>query len=120
MDSQKEKFITATKELVGTVTKVVENVKKRFSQMGAGPQFTMMAAKGLRNMVNPIWTGYWKYLDAVRVNTKQEVEELQKSFGDDKDVLKCVEELHAAEAQFGGLAAQLNAVIQKEEDKVMP
>ena len=39
---------------------------------------------------------------------------IQRSFEDDKDVLKCTEELHAAEAGFCGLVAQLDTAMKKE------
>ena len=58
-------------------------------------------------------------MNAVGATTRQEMEELQKSFGDsDKDVSKCMQELQAVEDKFGELAAQLNAMLQKEEGKV--
>lgn len=46
------------------------------------------------------------------------MEQLWKSFGDDKEVLGCVEQLHAAEAQYNELTAEADADVQKEEDKV--
>ena len=121
MDSQREKYITATKELVETLSRVVENMNKRLSQVGVASQLTAMMTQGksLHSMTDPIWNGYWKWMNAVGATTRQEMEELQKSFGDsDKDVLKCTQELQAVEDKFGELAAQLNAMLQKEEDKV--
>ena len=47
------------------------------------------------------------------------MEEIQKSFGDDEDVLRCTEELHAAERGFREIAAQLESIVQIEEDKVI-
>ena len=63
-------------------------------------------------------TAYWKWLHTVGVSTRNELEEVKKSFGDDKDVMKCTQELYAAETQFGEMLAKLNAAVQKEEDKV--
>ena len=119
MATQREKFVVATKELVDSVTKVLENVNKRFGQIGASQFVTAIAGKGIHNVVDPLWTGYWKWLSAVGVTTREEMEELQKSFGDDKEVLKCTEELHTVEIQFAEFMAKLNAVVQKEEDKVL-
>lgn len=120
MDSQREKYIAATKELAESLAKVVENAKKRFSQMPMGSSmFSMMMSKGMKRMAEPIWTAYWKWLNALGVATRQEMEELQKSFGDDEDVSKCTEELHAAETGFHEIAAKLNTALQKQEDKVI-
>ena len=122
MDSKREKYIAATKELAETLAKTVENAKKRFSQMptvGSSPHSAVMVAKGMRGAAESIWTAYWKWMSSIGAATRQEVDELQKSFGDDKDVLKCTEELHAAEAGFRGVAAQINTALQKEEDKVL-
>ena len=120
MDSQREKYIAATKELVETLSRSFENTNKRLSQMGEASQLTAMIAqgKGLGNMTYPIWDGYWKWMNDVGATTRKEVEELQKSFGDDKDVLKCTEELRAVEDKFGEMGTKVNAVLQKEEDKV--
>lgn len=119
MDSQRDKYIAATKELAETLARVVENAKKRFSQMPPGSsQFAMMVSKGMKGMADPMWSAYWKWLNALGVTTRQEMEEIQKSFGDDKDVLQCTEELHTAETGFRGVIAQLNTALQKEEDKV--
>ena len=118
-DSQREKYIAATTELAETLSRLLENAKKRFSQMPPGSsQFGTMVSKGIKGMSDPLWSAYWKWLNALGVTTQQEMEEIQKSFGDDKDVVKCTEELHAAEAGFHGYAAQLDTALQKEEDKV--
>ena len=77
-----------------------------------------MALKGMKAMTEPIWSAYWKWLNALGTTTRQEMAAIQKSFGDDEDVLKCTEELCAAEVGFRGVAAQLNTALQKEEDKV--
>ena len=81
--------------------------------------FASMMGKGTKRMAEPIWSAYWEWLNALGVETRQEMEEIQKSFGDDKDVLKCTEELHAAEAGFHEMAGRLNAALQKQEDKVI-
>lgn len=122
MDVQREKFITATTELVETLTKVVESGRKEFSQIG-GVQFSMIVpcapeAKGIRQIILPSASGYWKWLEAVGVSTKKEMEKLWSSFGDDKEVLKCVKELHAIELQYDELTAEADVDVQKEEDKV--
>ena len=118
-DSQREKYVTATTELAETLSRLVENAKKRFSQMSPGSsQFAMMVSKWMKDMADPIWSAYWKWLNALGITTRQEMEEIQNSFGDDKDVIKCTEELHAAEAGFRGVAAQLNTALQKGENKV--
>ena len=118
-DSQREKYVAATTELAETLSRVVENAKKRFSQMPPGSsQFAMMVSKWMKDMADPIWSAYWKWLNVLGIKTRQEMEEIQKTFGDDKDVVKCTEELHAAEAEFRGVAAQLNTALQKGEDKV--
>ena len=46
------------------------------------------------------------------------MEQLWSSFGDDEEVLKCVEELRAIESKYNELTAQADADVQKEEDKV--
>ena len=120
MDDQREIYITATKKLAGTLGKLVENAKKKFSLMPMGSSmFTSMMGKGIKGMAEPIWSAYWEWLNALGVETRQEMEEVQKSFGDDKDVLKCTEELHAAEAGFYEIAGRLNTALQKQEDKVI-
>ena len=119
-DSKREKYIAATEELAQALGRMVENAKKMFGQMPppGSSQFFAMTSEGIKGMAEPLWTAYWKWMNDVGATTRQEVEELQKSFGDDKDVLKCTEELHAAEAGFRGLITQLDTVVQKEEDKV--
>jgi hypothetical protein len=121
--SQREKYITATKKLAGTLGKLVENAKKKFSLMPMESSMsTTMMEKGMKRMPGigePVWTAYWEWLNALGVETRQEMEEIQKNFGDDKDVLKCMEELHEAEAGFYEMAGQLNAALQKQEDKVI-
>ena len=125
MDSQRDKFIAATKELVETLTRVVEVGRKEFRRIG-GHQFSFIVppshsaedAKGIRQIIEPTWNGYWKWLKTVGVSTRSEMEELWNSFGDDKDVLGCVEQLHAVEVQYNELTAEADADVQKEEDKV--
>ena len=119
--SQREKYIDATKELAESLAKVVESVKERFGpemQLGSSQAY-MMVSEGMKGMTLPIWTAYWKWMNDIGATTRQEVEELQKSFGDDKDVLKCTEELHAIEAGFREIIIQLHHDLQKEEDKVV-
>jgi hypothetical protein len=121
-DSQRDKYIAATKELVETLGGLVESVKERFSQLlvPGSSQFSMIGiTKGMMSIADPLWTAYWKWLNALGAKTRQEMEEIQKSFGDDKDILKCTEELHATEAGFREIAAQLDGIVQKEEDKVI-
>ena len=121
MDSHREKYIAATKELVETLSRSFEDANKWLSQVGEASQVTaMMVAQGngLRKMMTPIWNGYWKWMNDVGATTRREVEEFQKSFGANKDVLKCTEELKAVEDKFGELGTKVNAVLQKEEDKV--
>ena len=122
MELQKEKFISATKKLVATLTRVVEAGRKEFTQIG-GVQFSFIIpeqadAKGIRQIMEPTWTGYWKWLEESGVSTRKEIEQLWSSFGDDEEVLKCVNELHAAESKYNELTAQADADVQKEEDKV--
>ena len=122
MELQREKFIRATKKLVDTLTRVVEAGRKEFTRIG-GVQFSLIIpdsadAKGIRQIIEPTWTGYWKWLEEVGVSTRSEMEQLWSSFGDDKEVLKCVEELIAAESKYNELTAQANVDVQKEEDKV--
>ena len=117
-DSQREKFVVATKELVSTLNGVVEDATKKFSQMEGLQIPKIMSTKGYERMIRPTMTAYWKWLQAVGVSTRNELEEVKKSFGDDKDVLECMQELHATETQFSELRAKLDAVVQKEEDKV--
>ena len=125
MESQREKFITATKLLVDTLTRVVEAGRKEFTQIG-GLQFSSIVphtsnateAKGIRQIMEPTWTGYWKWFETVGVSTRNEMEQLWNSFGNDKDVLKSVEQLHAAESKYNELTAEADVDVQKEEDKV--
>ena len=122
MEFQRETFISSTKKLVDTLTRVVEAGRKEFTQIG-GLQFSYIIpdnadAKGIRQIMEPTWTGYWKWLEEVGVSTRNEMEQLWSSFGDDKEVLKCVEELHAAESKYNELTAQADVEVQKEEDKV--
>ena len=122
MDARREKFITATKELVDTLNRVVEAGRKEFERVG-GMQFSLIApsaadAKGIRQIILPTWTGYWKWLNTVGVSTRNEMEQLWKSFGDDKDILKCVEQLHSAEKRYNELTAEADADVQNNEDKV--
>ena len=126
MDLQREKFIAATKELVETLTRVVEAGRKEFSRIGGyhfsfivPPSHSTQEAKGIRQIMEPTWKGYWKWFKTVGVSSRSEMEQLWNSFGtDDKDVLGCVEQLHAAEAQYNELTAEADADVQKEEDKV--
>ena len=122
MELQREKFISATKELVDTLTRVVEAGRKEFTQIG-GLQFSYFIpdsadAKGIRQIIKPTWTGYWKWLEEVGVSTRNEMEYLWSSFGNDEEVQKCVEELLAAESKYNELTAQADVDVQKEEDKV--
>ena len=119
---QREKFISATKKLVDTLTRVVEAGRKEFTQIG-GLQFSLIipntpGTKGIRQIIEPTWTGYWKWLEEVGVSTRNEMEQLWSSFGDDQEVLRCVEQLHAAESKYNELTAQADTDVQKEEDKV--
>ena len=122
MELQREKFISATKKLVDTLTRVVEAGRKEFTQIG-GLQFSYIIpdsadAKGIRQIIEPTWTGYWKWLEEVGVSTRNEMEHLWSSFGNDEEVQKCVEELLAAESKYNELTAQADVDVQKEEDKV--
>jgi hypothetical protein len=122
MELQREKFISATKKLVDTLTRVVEAGRKEFTQIG-GVQFSFIIpdsadAKGIRQIIQPTWTGYWKWLEQVGVRTRSEMEQLWSSFGDDEEVLKCVEELREVESKYNELTAQADVNVQKEEDKV--
>ena len=122
MESDREKFISATKKLVATLSRVVEAGRKEFTQIG-GVQFSFIIpdqtdAKGIRQIVEPTWTGYWKWLEETGVSTRSEMEQLWSSFGDDEEVLKCVEELRTIESKYNELTAQADADVQKEEDKV--
>ena len=120
--SQRDKYIAATKELAETLGRLVEGAKERFSQLmvPGSSQFSMIGiSKGIIGMAEPLWTAYWNWLNALGVTTRKKMEEIQKSFGDDKDVLKCMEELHSAEAGFREIAAQLDSIVQIEEDKVI-
>ena len=122
MELERDKFIAATKELVETLTKVVEAGRKEFNQIG-GFQFSLIVpnspgAKGIRQIMGPTCNGYYKWLKTVGVGTRKEMEELWSSFGEDKDVLDCIENLHAAEAKYNELTAQADADVQREEDKV--
>ena len=60
-------------------------------------QLAIMVSKGMKDMAEPIWSAYWKWLNVLRVTTRQEMEAIQKRFGDDKDVLKRTEELQRIE-----------------------
>lgn len=122
MELQREKFISATKKLVDTLTRVTEVGRKEFSQIG-GFQFSFIipdtpGTKGIRQIIEPTWTGYWKWFEEVGVSTRNEMEQLWSGFRDDKEVLKCVEQLHAAESKYNELTAQVDVDVQKEEDKV--
>ena len=120
MDSQREKYIAATRGLVDILKRETEYARQRFSQLGGLQVSQMMSnivAEGA-HIFRPTVTGYLKWLETVGVSTRKEMEELKKSFGDDKDVLKCWEELLAAETQFVELGAKFNKVVQEEEDKV--
>ena len=124
MELQRERFITATKQLVDTLTRVVEAGRKEFTQIG-GLQFSSIiphtpsaTEARIRQIIEPTWTGYWKWFETVGVSTRSEMEQLWNSFGDDKDVLKCVEHLHAAESKYNELTAEADIDVQKEEDKV--
>ena len=104
MESDREKFISATKKLVATLTRVVEAGRKEFTQIG-GVQFSFIIpdqtdAKGIRQIVEPTWTGYWKWLEETGVSTRSGMEQLWSSFGDDEEVLKCVEELRTIESKY--------------------
>ena len=119
LDPQREKFIVATKELVDTLNGVVEESTKKFSQMGEHQIPKMMSTMAANEKIfRPTMAAYLKWLNTVGVSTRNELEEVKKGYGDDKDVLKCVQELNAVETQFGELATKLDAVMQKEEDKV--
>ena len=81
--------------------KTVEAGRKEFTRIG-GVQLSFIIpdsayAKGICQIIEPTWTGYWKWFEKVGVSSRNEMEQLWSSFGDDKEVLKCVEELHAAE-----------------------
>ena len=122
MELQRERFISATKKLVDTLTRVVEAGRKEFTRIG-GLQFSFITpdsadAKGIRQIIEPTWTGYWKWFEEVEVSTRNEMEQLWSSFSDDKEVLECVEELHAAESKYNELTAQVDVDVQKKEDKV--
>ena len=122
MELQREKFISATKKLVDTLTRVVEAGRKEFTRIG-GLQFSFIIpdsadAKGIRQIIEPTWTGYWKWFEEVGVSTRNEMEQLWSSFGDDKEVLKYVEELHVAESKYNELTSQVDVDVQMEEDKV--
>ena len=119
MDSQRETFVTATRELVDTLTGVVENAEKKFSQFGAmGLMLPQMMSTRVRHMFEPTTTAYWKWLEAVGVSTRKEAEALQQSFVDDEGALKCMQDLTAVESRFRELSSKMNAGVQKEEDKV--
>jgi len=101
----------------------VEAGRKEFTQIG-GVQFSYIIpdiadVKGIRQIIEPTWTGYWKWLEEVGVSDRNEMEQLWNSFGDDDVVLKCVEELRAAESKYNELTAQANIDVQKEEDKIV-
>ena len=122
MDARREKFITSTKELVDTLTRVVEAGRKEFERVG-GVQFSRTApsaadVKGILEIIKPTCTGYWKWLETVGVGTRSEMEQLWKSFGDDQDILNIVEQLRAAEKRFNELTAEADADVQSNEDKV--
>ena len=120
MDSQREKYITATKGLVDALKRETEDARQRFSQLGGlqlSKIMTTTIAEGV-HLFLPTVAAYLKWLETVGVSTRKEMEELKKSFGDDEDVLKCAEELLAAETQFVELGAKFNEVVQEEEDKV--
>ena len=127
MDSQRETFIVATKQLVDILNRTIDNAKKMFSQATASEGFQPFnlasreqAPKAVPNIGEPTWTAYWEWMKAIGVSSKQEVEELTAKFPkDDKELSKCMDELNAAEARFSELAAMLNAIIQKKEDKVL-
>ena len=122
MDARREKFITATEELVDTLTSVVKAGRKELERVG-GLQFSLISpiaadAKGIRQLIRPPSVGYWKWFNTVGVSTRSEMEQLWKSFGDDQGILKCVEQLHAAEKRYNELTVEADVDIQSNEDKV--
>ena len=119
MDSQGERFVAATEELTETLTEFVESRRQMLGQRPAksGLPFSAMVLKGMNGMVEPMWNGYYKWMSVLGVTTRKEAEDLLKSFGDEK-VMKCIEELGAAEAGFRAFATHLDTTLQTEEDKV--
>ena len=121
-DSRKEKYVTETRKVVAAMTKMVETAEKRFSILEGASKLLparMMASKaGSKNMAEPLWNSYYEWMTSVGVSSKKEMEELQKSFGDNQDALKCTKELHAVEAQFTEMMSRMNAMVQKGEDRV--
>ena len=123
MDARREKFITATEELVDTLTSVVKAGRKELERVG-GLQFSLISpiaadAKGIRQLIRPPSVGYWKWFNTVGVSTRSEMEQLWKSFGDEQDILKIVEQLRAAEKRFNELIEEADADVQRNEDKVL-
>ena len=119
----RDRVVTATKELVDILTRVVEDGRKEFERVG-GLQFALKNpsvpdAKGIGQIIVPTFTGYWKWLNSVGVSTRSEMEQLWKSFGDEQDILKIVEQLRAAEKRFNELIEEADADVQRNEDKVL-
>ena len=119
---QKEQYVAATRKLVAIMTKIVDNAKKGFDQQLGGESkllpVSMMATKEMCKMADPLWTGCYEWMKAIGVRTRREAGELQKGFSDDEDVLQCMSELQALEAQFTEMMSRMHAMVQKEEDKV--
>lgn len=73
---------------------------------------------GIRRMMKPVWEAYQDWFVSLGVNTRSEAEQLWKSFGEDRDVQRCVQELLKAEEGYDAVLKKVEADVQQQEDTV--
>ena len=121
METDKSRVLTATKQLMDTLSSVIDKCAKEVEQDGA-IKFSHNSGrpdKGIRQATMPVAELYVDWLTAVGVKTRKEMDELLASFSDDSEMLKCAEDLQKVEQRFDALTKQVNVVVQQEEDTVL-
>ena len=121
MGDRKQDFVSATQKLSGVLTSIVEISVREYHELG-GVQFSrnsgLTVERGIRRMMKPVWEAYREWLVSLGVKTRSEAEQQWKSFGEDSDVQRSVQELLRVEEGYNALLRKVEADVQKQEDTV--
>ena len=117
---RKKLLVAEIRKMTTMLRLAVEAGEKQYEEMG-GLQFSRNSGateKGIRRLIEPVWNAYHDLFIALGVKNRSETLQLSKSFEQDDEVQRCVQELLRAEEVYNAFTKKVDGDVQKHEDTV--
>lgn len=117
---KKKLLVAEIRKMTATLLLAVEAGAKQYEEIG-GLQFSRNSGtpeKGIRRLMDPVSSAYHGLFIALGVKKRSETEQLWKSFEQDEDVRRCVQELLQAEETLNAFTKKVDGDVQRHEDTV--